>query len=172
MENATYQNDPITPCRIGEDPQIVREFCLSGRLARVIWLRVVILLRWYVRSIIFGDNGRVGLDRCFLHVAKHSSFTYQNRLQGVRRRREDRLKESRREQSRFHVHLNIRLMKLKLVSITGWPQDLEGSCGLTLANKHELKRITFGQFEFRRQTYFNSKRTENQDETRMSQMVR
>ncbi len=84
MENATHQNDSITPRRIGEDPQIVSELCLSGRLARVIWLRVVILLRWYVRDIIFGDNGRVGLDRCFLHVAKHSCFTYLNRLQGAR----------------------------------------------------------------------------------------
>jgi hypothetical protein len=41
------------------------------------------LLRWYVRDIIFGDNGRVGLDRCFLHVAKHSCFTDLNRLQGA-----------------------------------------------------------------------------------------
>jgi hypothetical protein len=41
-----------------------------------------------------------------------------------------------------------------------------------LANKHEWKRITFGRFESRRQTYFNSKRTENQDEMRVSQMIR
>jgi len=48
----------------------------------------------------------------------------------VRETSERRLKESRREQSRCNVQFNIRLMKLKVASITGWPQDLKDSMWL------------------------------------------
>jgi hypothetical protein len=71
---STYQKKSITPSRIGENSQIVNKFRLSGRLARVIGFNIIILRGWDVGDIIFGDIGRVGFDRCFLHLCQACMF--------------------------------------------------------------------------------------------------
>jgi len=74
----THQENSIHPGGIGEDSQVVTEFRLGSRLARVVGFGIIILWMWGFGDIIFGDDGCVRVDGLFLHNCQELCFTHPN----------------------------------------------------------------------------------------------